>query len=77
MTSSSNKKIIIVGATSGIGRELAKIFATRGDLVGITGRRIELLNQIESEFPSHIKAENFDVRSSENIDHIQSLIKKD
>ncbi|HKP32207.1 MAG TPA: SDR family NAD(P)-dependent oxidoreductase [Chitinophagaceae bacterium] len=76
MTSSSNKKIIIIGATSGIGRQLAKTFASRGDMVGITGRRIELLQQLESEFPSQIKTENFDVRSPENVDHLKSLIQK-
>ena len=33
------KKTIIVGATSGIGKELAAILAENGYLVGITGRR--------------------------------------
>lgn len=37
------KKAIVVGATSGIGRKLAEILADNGYMVGITGRRGELL----------------------------------
>ncbi len=36
-------KAIIIGATSGIGRELAKQMAHEGYHVGITGRRSDLL----------------------------------
>jgi len=38
-----NKKAIIIGATSGMGKELAKLLADNGFTVGITGRRTELL----------------------------------
>jgi short-subunit dehydrogenase len=41
------KKAIIVGATSGIGKELAKILAYNGYTVGITGRRLDLLEQLK------------------------------
>jgi short-subunit dehydrogenase len=34
------KRVIIIGASSGIGKELAKLFAQNNDKVGITGRRI-------------------------------------
>ena len=33
----SPRKIIIVGASSGIGRKLAECYAEKGDLVGISG----------------------------------------
>ena len=39
-------KAIIVGATSGIGRELAKLLVDNGLIVGITGRRQEFLIEI-------------------------------
>lgn len=40
------KKIIIIGATSGIGRELTEQYIREGCLVGITGRRENLLKEI-------------------------------
>lgn len=43
------KKAIVVGATSGIGRELVKTLAQEGYAVGITGRRTELLNSLAQE----------------------------
>ena len=33
------KKIIIIGATSGIGRGLAEVYSQEDYLIGITGRR--------------------------------------
>jgi len=72
----SNKKIIIVGATSGIGRELAKRYVSEGCKVGITGRRNEVLDEIQKQNPDQIQTECFDVRGSKNVFHIQSLIDK-
>jgi short-subunit dehydrogenase len=70
------KKAIIVGATSGIGRELAKIYADAGWLVGATGRRQDLLYTLQLEYPNNVITECFDVTSSDSIPHIESLIEK-
>ena len=70
------KKIIIVGATSGIGRKMAELYAADGNAVGITGRRKELLDEIENMFPGKIKTECFDVTENENIARLTSLIQK-
>lgn len=70
------KKVIIIGATSGIGRELATIFAKKGFFVGITGRRNELLLSLQKKFPKNIVTECFDVAGNENIPHLQQLIQK-
>ena len=67
------KKIIIVGATSGIGRRMAEIYAKDGNDVGISGRRKNLLDEIEKEFTGKIKAECFDVTKNENFTHLESL----
>jgi len=70
------QKIIIIGATSGIGWELAKLYVQNGDRVGATGRRMELLHKLEQEFPTQVTTECFDVTGEENIQHLESLIKK-
>jgi short-subunit dehydrogenase len=48
------KKIIIVGASSGIGRELALQLVKEDYYIGITGRRIELLEELRSQYPDKI-----------------------
>jgi short-subunit dehydrogenase len=58
------KKAIIIGATSGIGRELAKILSLNNYVVGMAGRRTELLSNLQREIPgSYIK--RIDVTESE------------
>lgn len=72
----TGKKIIIIGATSGIGRKMAELYAEKGNLVGISGRRKFLLDEIQEQFPQNIFTECFDVTKNENITHLESLIKK-
>lgn len=43
------KRAIIIGGSSGIGRDLAKILAKNGYLVGVTGRREERLISLSHE----------------------------
>lgn len=70
------KKIIIVGASSGIGRKMAELYAAHGNVVGITGRRKELLYEIQRAFPDQIETECFDVTGNENISKLEALIQK-
>jgi short-subunit dehydrogenase len=60
------KKAIIVGATSGIGKGLAEILTQNGYIVGITGRRINLLNDIKSTNPDLYIIKNFDVTDAKS-----------
>lgn len=69
-------KIIIIGATSGMGKRLAELYAAKGFKIGITGRRKELLEEIKSQFPENIETECFDVTGSENLVYLRSLIQK-
>jgi short-subunit dehydrogenase len=55
------KKVIICGASSGIGRELAFVFASHGYEVGITSRRVELLNDLASILPTKTYIRKMDV----------------
>ena len=70
------QRIIIVGATSGIGRRMAEIYASEGNFVGITGRRKYLLDEIEKEFSQQIRTECFDITKNENLVHLESLKEK-
>jgi short-subunit dehydrogenase len=70
------QKIIIVGATSGIGRKMTELYAERGNIIGITGRRLDLLQQIKQQFPQQLEYECFDVTGKENISHLEILINK-
>ena len=58
------KKAIVVGATSGIGRKLAEILADNGYMVGITGRRGELLNEISTQKPHVFRTMVMDVNDT-------------
>jgi short-subunit dehydrogenase len=70
------KKVIIIGATSGIGRALAILYAQNNWLVGITGRRRALLDSLQQEFPGNIVTECFDVTRDDNIKCIKNLIQQ-
>jgi len=54
----SNKSIVITGASDGIGKALSWVMAARGYNLGLTARRIELLeklkDEIQKEYPSII-----------------------
>ncbi|GAB3513861.1 Rossmann-fold NAD(P)-binding domain-containing protein [Emticicia fontis] len=45
-------KIIIIGATTGIGKALAELYIKQGHEVTITGRRIALLEEIQNAYPN-------------------------
>ena len=68
------RRAIIVGATSGIGLEVAKVLAKKGWLVGIAGRRQELLEQIQQEHQNIVATEQIDVTQSDAPNHLQTLI---
>lgn len=70
----AQKKIIIVGASSGIGREIACKYVASGNKVGITGRRENLLNDLREKYPDQILVSCFDVTGNDNQQKIQQLI---
>ncbi len=45
-------KIVLIGATTGIGRSLAEFYASQGHEMVITGRRITLLEEVKTTFPN-------------------------
>jgi short-subunit dehydrogenase len=72
----AQKKIIIVGASSGIGREIACRYVAKGDKVGITGRRLNLLNELKEKFPEQIFISCFDVMENGSQQKIEELIEQ-
>lgn len=60
------KKAIIIGATSGIGYELAKVFSLEGYEVGIAGRRADLLEKLSLELPTRSYSAAIDVQKTES-----------
>lgn len=68
------KKIIIMGATSGIGRETAFQYISDGWTVGIAGRRAESLQRIRQVAPDRIHTQVIDVRSDDAPQQLQRLI---
>jgi short-subunit dehydrogenase len=57
------KKAIIIGATTGIGKGLAKILSNNNYRIGLTGRRLELLNELKSENPNFY-VKSFDINDT-------------
>ncbi len=55
------KNAIVLGATSGIGKELSRILVKNGYKVGIVGRRKELLEELKSESPNLYFTKSFDI----------------
>lgn len=70
------KKAIIVGATSGIGKELAIQLVNKNYLVGVTGRREDLLAELKNKYPDNIFYKCFDVSKDNNSDKLDELTAK-
>ena len=65
-----------MGATSGIGYEVALLLAQRGWKVGIAGRREEILSQMMKLQPGIVAYEVIDVTSPQATEGLQRLITK-
>ncbi|NUO01831.1 MAG: SDR family NAD(P)-dependent oxidoreductase [Saprospiraceae bacterium] len=64
-----DKTVLISGATSGIGKATALIFAQNGYRLILTGRRIERLREVQAllqtEYQAEVEILAFDIRSAE------------
>jgi short-subunit dehydrogenase involved in D-alanine esterification of teichoic acids len=70
----SNRTVFIVGATSGIGLELARRFAAAGSTVIVGGRRADLLDEIRAE---GFAAVPVDVTDQDSVERARETILKD
>lgn len=61
----SDMNIIIIGATSGIGKALFLNYAKRDHRIGIVGRRTHLLEELRQQYPINMKAVTADITKLE------------
>ena len=71
------KKAIIVGASSGIGKEIALSLLRDHYKIGITGRRINNLEEIKKIDPKNIFVSSFDCTKESNAKKLDELAKSD
>ena len=64
-----NKRAIIIGASSGIGREVAKLLMQEGWTIGVAARRVDKLEEL-----SAAAVEQIDVTQEDATTRLQSLI---
>lgn len=70
------QRIVIIGASSGLGKEITSQFAQMGWAIGIAARRIDALKELQQQFPESIVAtEQIDVTSADAGEKLLSLIK--
>ena len=68
------KKIIIIGASSGMGMRIATDFARAGWRVGIAARREERLKEVKDLYPDRIEYSAFDVTADDAVSKFEDLI---
>ena len=70
------KRAIVMGATSGIGQEVAKLLAANGYEVGIAGRREERLVQMAQATPGIVAHRQIDVTKEDAPTELHKLIEE-
>lgn len=68
------KRIVIMGATSGIGRVVAETFARAGWQVGAAGRNENALKELKAAYPEAVHYARIDVTADDAAHHLRSLI---
>ena len=70
------KRIVVVGATSGIGLDVARLFISRGWFVGVAGRNTQLLDALKQENPSQVYTAVIDITHSDAPERLSHLIEE-
>ena len=68
------KRAVIVGATSGLGLEVARLLLERGGSIGVAGRRVEMLEQLRAVAPDRVCVHAIDVTRDDAPDRLHALI---
>ncbi len=70
------KKVIIMGASSGIGLAMAKALASRGVKVGLAARHTATLEDLKKSYPNFVEYAAIDVTDPKAPQKLYSLIEK-
>ena len=70
------KRIVIVGATSGLGLATARLCIREGWRVGAAGRRIKALEALRAEAPGQVEIEPLDVTGDDAPECLARLIRR-
>ena len=70
----NTKRAVIMGATSGLGYEVARLLLADGWKLGVAGRREENLKKLQSEFPGLVCIKSIDVKDCNADKELLSLI---
>jgi len=68
------KKVLIIGGTSGLGRKLAENYIQKGWLAGVVGRREHLLSELKSVHGASIMTACADISQENSLPIIDGLI---
>lgn len=71
-----SKRIVIIGATSGIGYEIAKLYISAGWQTGLAGRRVELLEPLRQMAPERVCIQYIDVTATDAEHNLNLLIEQ-
>jgi short-subunit dehydrogenase len=70
------KRAIVIGASSGIGRQVAQLLIQNGWHVGLGSRRIELIDELKAMAPDRVYTASIDVTNPNATKSLLSLIDK-
>lgn len=68
------KRIVIVGATSGIGMEVARLYIAAGWRVGVAGRRVERLEPLRELAPDRVVIARIDITTDDAPEALMALV---
>ena len=70
------KKILIMGASSGIGLRVAEELASRGVMVGMAARHVEPMKALQNKYPDTVVYESIDITHIDAPELMGKLIEK-
>lgn len=69
-------KVVIIGASSGMGMEVAKLLIAEGHSLGVAARREDRLQSLKQLAPDRVEVATIDVTNEDATDHLRELIER-